>query len=234
MQTITVEIHRGTIDPQGTGSDAECEAVASYLLDTVQIEFPGADVRRVGLGGRTDGGDDATTRDVRNVLATAWDEWAALGVSTAACEHAARARELAIGTAKLFAEENPGEFLDPAATDWDADAWGKDSAEFPVEHREDLWPLYQQALVAETVRLDRKASEKVDCLGACPDCGGTAWRYDETVTTTRSVRISHTGVPHVYGETIDAESGSDGRFVCRQCGGELYPTDAFAASIVWE
>lgn len=77
---ITVEIHRGTIDPQGIGSDAECEACAEYVLDAVRTEFPDADVTQVGRGGRTSGrtadGLDLTA-DVRACVNAAFDAWCA-------------------------------------------------------------------------------------------------------------------------------------------------------------
>lgn len=55
----------------------------------------------------------------------------------------------------LFASENPGEVLDPAATDWDATAWEADGAGYVSGRRAALWPVYQAALVAETRRLSR-------------------------------------------------------------------------------
>lgn len=55
-------------------------------------------------------------------------------------------------TAAMFVEEF-AEALDPAATDWDSTAWGEDSRGLPSEAKDDLWPIYQAALVAETERL---------------------------------------------------------------------------------
>jgi hypothetical protein len=54
--------------------------------------------------------------------------------------------------AVLFADEFPGETLDPAATDWDASAWQMSD----LSKRDDadaLWPVYQAALVVEVARL---------------------------------------------------------------------------------
>lgn len=78
--SITVELHRGTIDPQGIGSDEELESCREYILDAVREAFPGADVRAVGNGGRT-GASHADgrefTREVREVERAAWDAWCA-------------------------------------------------------------------------------------------------------------------------------------------------------------
>lgn len=69
---ITVEVGRHTIDPQGLASDEEAEACEAHILDAVREAFPGADVRAVGLGGRTggcmsDGREfDGEVRDVVN------------------------------------------------------------------------------------------------------------------------------------------------------------------------
>lgn len=73
----------------------------------------------------------------------------------------AKARE----TAAVFANEFPGEALDPAATDWDGEAWAMDRRELERDAeqeeidwlRESGWKVYQKALVAETKRL---AAEK--------------------------------------------------------------------------
>jgi len=63
------------------------------------------------------------------------------------------AAELGTTAGALFAQENPGEVLDPSATDWDATAWETDRVGFSAAQRAVLWPVYQAALVAETVRL---------------------------------------------------------------------------------
>lgn len=65
-------------------------------------------------------------------------------------------------TAKLFVDEF-GEPLDPAATDWDGEAWAHDRTAFSVALRQALdrsdplydeaWRAYDAALVAETERL---------------------------------------------------------------------------------
>lgn len=74
--SITVEVGRDTIDPQGLGSDAEREACAEHILDAVREAFPGAEVVAVGNGGRTSAtmpdGEDFT-REVREVVTQAFD-----------------------------------------------------------------------------------------------------------------------------------------------------------------
>jgi len=78
--TITVEISRNTIDPEGLASDAEYAAAGEHILDAVRTAFPGADVRAVGNGGRTSGVDADgrdLTRDVRATVNAAFDEWCA-------------------------------------------------------------------------------------------------------------------------------------------------------------
>jgi hypothetical protein len=64
-------------------------------------------------------------------------------VAQKACEDAA-----------LFVEEFAAP-LDPAATDWDAEAWTVSRRELNLtpEQADALWPVYQSALVAETQRL---------------------------------------------------------------------------------
>lgn len=83
MKTIiTVECSRYTIDPEGIGSDADYEAAVAFLLDAVRDAFPGADVRRLGQGGRTGGmaGDGTDIGDdVRLVVERAFDDWSARG-----------------------------------------------------------------------------------------------------------------------------------------------------------
>ena len=73
---ITVEVHRGTIDPQGLGSDDEVAACEEHILDAVRAAFPGAEVRAVGNGGRTSAamrdGEDFTD-EVRAVVTQAFD-----------------------------------------------------------------------------------------------------------------------------------------------------------------
>ena len=75
---ICVRVGRDTIDPAGLGSDEEVEAAEEFILDAVREEFPGADVRSVGDGGRTDGclsdGTDIT-REVRACVQDAWQRW---------------------------------------------------------------------------------------------------------------------------------------------------------------
>ena len=73
---LTVEVHRGTIDPQGLGSDDEVAACEEHILDAVRAAFPGATVRAVGNGGRTsatmrDGTD--FTAEVETVVTQAFD-----------------------------------------------------------------------------------------------------------------------------------------------------------------
>jgi len=69
--SITVEVGRHTIDPQGLASDEENEHVEGHIMDAVRAAFPGADVRAVGVGGRTSGvsadGEDITSEVVRVV-----------------------------------------------------------------------------------------------------------------------------------------------------------------------
>lgn len=68
-------------------------------------------------------------------------------------------------TAQMFVDEF-GEALDPETTDWDAVAWENDRAQcIPAvdvcdKLAEKYWPVYQEALVAETARLV-KLSAKV-------------------------------------------------------------------------
>ncbi len=89
MQTsasITVEIHRGTIDPAGEfeWSAGYVEACQDYVLESVREAFPGADVRAVGNGGRTSGTDAEgrdITSDVRTAVALAFDEWCEFGTA---------------------------------------------------------------------------------------------------------------------------------------------------------
>jgi hypothetical protein len=63
-----------------------------------------------------------------------------------------RAKALARAAAAGFFEEF-GEALDPERTDWDATAWGEDNRHLPEADRDELWPIYQSELVAETERL---------------------------------------------------------------------------------
>ena len=74
--SITVEVGRDTIDPQGLGSDEDAEACAEHILDAVREAFPGAEVVAVGNGGRTSAtmpdGEDFT-REVREVVTQAFD-----------------------------------------------------------------------------------------------------------------------------------------------------------------
>jgi hypothetical protein len=62
--------------------------------------------------------------------------------------------ELARETAGLFVEEF-GEPLDSAKTDWDEKAWQEDASTLDLtdKQRDEGWPIYQAALVAETQRL---------------------------------------------------------------------------------
>jgi hypothetical protein len=62
--------------------------------------------------------------------------------------------ELACETASVFVEEF-GEPLDSEKTDWDEKAWQEDARTLNLteEHRQEGWPIYQAALVAETQRL---------------------------------------------------------------------------------
>ena len=55
--TITVHVGRDTIDPQGLGSDEDVAAIEASIMDEVRAEWPNADVRAVGNGGRTSGTD---------------------------------------------------------------------------------------------------------------------------------------------------------------------------------
>jgi hypothetical protein len=59
--------------------------------------------------------------------------------------------------ARLFADEFPGELLDPASTDWDSSAWEMAPADLRVAgivDGEDYgWRLYQATLVREVARL---------------------------------------------------------------------------------
>lgn len=63
--------------------------------------------------------------------------------------------EEAMSDALAFVEEF-GEPIDPASTDWDGEAWGEVCRHYSLdafEFYDELWPIYQAALVAETVRL---------------------------------------------------------------------------------
>lgn len=74
--SITVEVGRHTIDPQGLGTDEECERCEAHILDAVREAFPGADVRAVGVGGRTSGvtaSDEDITDEVRHVVNDAFN-----------------------------------------------------------------------------------------------------------------------------------------------------------------
>lgn len=75
---ITVEIHRGTVDPGGIGSDEEYQDCKEYVLTYVREQFPGATVRAVGNGGRTSGLDRSgrsIEHAVKIVVANAFEEW---------------------------------------------------------------------------------------------------------------------------------------------------------------
>jgi hypothetical protein len=69
-------------------------------------------------------------------------------------------------TAAMFAQEFPGEALDPAKTDWDGTAWDDDQRDLScrpvIEDNTALyteaWELYQSTLVAETKRLAEEAA----------------------------------------------------------------------------
>ena len=58
-----------------------------------------------------------------------------------------------------FAEEFPGELLDPASTDWDSAAWGMAPADLRsapgvvVDGNDYGWPIYQRELVANVRHL---------------------------------------------------------------------------------
>jgi len=62
--------------------------------------------------------------------------------------------ELARETAGQFVEEF-GEPLDSAKTDWDDKAWQEDARTLNLtdKQKDEGWPIYQGALVAETQRL---------------------------------------------------------------------------------
>lgn len=77
--TITVELDRDSIDPQGIGSDEDLASCREYVLDAVKTAFPGADVREVRSGGRTSGldGERDISRDVKEVVNQAFDAWCA-------------------------------------------------------------------------------------------------------------------------------------------------------------
>lgn len=86
---ISVEISRDTIDPQGLGSDEECEACGEHILDAVRTAFPGAEVRAVSRGGRTSGvaaGGEDITSEVRAVVNAAFDSFMAGGGETSDAE----------------------------------------------------------------------------------------------------------------------------------------------------
>jgi hypothetical protein len=78
--SITVELHRGSIDPEGLGSDEDLESIREFVLDAVREAFPGATVRAVLSGGETSGvTDDGVdiTYDVRHVVNRAFNDWCA-------------------------------------------------------------------------------------------------------------------------------------------------------------
>ena len=72
--TITIEISRNTVDPQGIGSDEDFAAARETILDALRAEWPDAEINVVGSGGRTSGVDsdgDDITHDVRRVASEA-------------------------------------------------------------------------------------------------------------------------------------------------------------------
>lgn len=72
--SITIEISRNTIDPQGIGSDEDFAAARESILDALRAEWPDAEINAVGNGGRTSGidGDGADiTHDVKRVASEA-------------------------------------------------------------------------------------------------------------------------------------------------------------------
>lgn len=75
----------------------------------------------------------------------------------------AKLRRMIVAEAKadaaLFVEEF-NEALNPAATDWDAEAWALGDAHHAADASEssgDGWELYQSTLIAETLRLVTEA-----------------------------------------------------------------------------
>lgn len=78
MGIITVEIHRGTIDPIGMCTDAEVQTICDHVLDVLRGRFPGAEIRAVGPGGRTSGTDESgrdVTVEVQRIVESVLDEW---------------------------------------------------------------------------------------------------------------------------------------------------------------
>jgi hypothetical protein len=94
----------------------------------------------------------------------------------------AREREQVIAAAKATAILYVDEFgvpLDPAADDWDYEAWADDRrliSWFDAEP-EDAWPTYQAALITETKRLCADSAEDEDeDEGECiMDCDGNIY-----------------------------------------------------------
>ena len=70
---------------------------------------------------------------------------------------AERARALGVKAGDVFADEFPGESLDPSTTDWDGEAWAIDRSKLGIDDDafldRRLWPVYQAALVARTEEL---------------------------------------------------------------------------------
>lgn len=78
--SITIELHRGVIDPAGESSDEQCSDCENYIHDAICEAFPGADVRVVGVGGRTSGitvDNEIIDDEVRDAVDAAWQSWLA-------------------------------------------------------------------------------------------------------------------------------------------------------------
>lgn len=82
---------------------------------------------------------------------------------TATNEGSTQAAEAVLLAARQDAQAFVDEFgqpIDPSATDWDAEAFAMVAADLRLDgdDRNELWPIYQAELVAETARLAGEAS----------------------------------------------------------------------------
>lgn len=72
--SITVNLSRTAIDPQGLGDDADAEHYRTAVLDALRAEWPDAEIVEV-TDGRTHGTEDGAdiTSAVRSVAREAFD-----------------------------------------------------------------------------------------------------------------------------------------------------------------
>jgi hypothetical protein len=142
---ITIEIHRGTIDPEGIGTDEEAAQCEEYVLDYVRNAFPGATVRALGNGGRTAGVHDGRdiTSEVRDAVQAGFDAWCAAPAKRITASRVGTPADVIAAIQKagrkagqLYTEEFPGEELDEnwlgsayeidaGNNDWPDDSYGQ-------------------------------------------------------------------------------------------------------------